>query len=263
MWDGISTVQATSLSMASAWLGAVAFSLQLYFDFSGYADMAIGMGKMLGFTFEENFNYPYSAVSVTDFWRKWHMSLSFWFRDYVYIPLGGNRCSKVRNIFNILVVWALTGLWHGASFNFILWGVYYGILLILEKYVYGGLLEKLPKFFKHIYTLFIVVTGFTIFVFDDMSKLVPYMKTMFTGFSNIVDSSFLFTLTNNAVLVCIAAVLSFPIYPYVKNKILSINNVAVKNTIRFVSSTGIIWLFIISTAYLVSASYNPFLYFRF
>ena len=141
--------------------------------------MAIGMGKMLGFNFNENFNYPYISKSITEFWRRWHISLSTWFRDYVYIPLGGNRCSRLRHIFNILVVWTLTGLWHGASWNFVFWGAYYGVLLVLEKYVWGKYLDKLPRVLKHIYTLFIVVVGFTIFTFDDLSKLKDYLGVMF------------------------------------------------------------------------------------
>ncbi len=261
LWDNISTSDFSTLSMASAWLGAIAFSLQLYFDFAGYADMAIGMGKMLGFNYNENFNYPYSATSVTDFWRKWHMSLSFWFRDYVYIPLGGNRCSKARNIFNIFVVWTLTGLWHGASLNFVLWGMYYGVLLIAEKFVYGKYIEKLPLVLKHIYTLFIVVTGFTIFVFDDFGKLGEYIGVMFTGFSNVIDDGFLFYITDNALLLIISAVLAFPVYEKIKNFILS--KQGLKELCSPFYAVFMLSLFIVSVAYLVSAAYNPFLYFRF
>ena len=171
LWDYINSSNFGEISVSTAWLGAVAFSIQLYFDFSGYGDMAIGMGKMLGFNFNENFNYPYVSKSITEFWRRWHISLSTWFRDYVYIPLGGNRCSHIRHIFNILVVWTLTGLWHGASWNFVFWGAYYGVLLILEKYVWGKHLDKLPKVLKHIYTLFIVVVGFTVFTLMYLLKL--------------------------------------------------------------------------------------------
>jgi alginate O-acetyltransferase complex protein AlgI len=263
VWSGISEGNFSTLSMASAWFGALLFSLQLYFDFSGYADMAIGMGKMLGFNFNENFNYPYSAVSVTDFWRRWHISLSFWFRDYVYIPLGGNRCSKARNIFNIFIVWTLTGLWHGASVNFVLWGMYYGILLILEKFVYGKRLEKLPTTAKHFYTLFIAVVGFVIFVFDDCGKLAEYMKIMFTGFGNIIDNQFMFCFKDNIVLLVVALVFSFPVYGKVKSYVNGIKNDSAKNCIYVLGGTAMLVLFAVSVAYLVSDTYNPFLYFRF
>lgn len=160
LWEEIRALEAGSASVATAWLGALAFTLQLYFDFSAYSDMAIGMGRMLGFRFPENFNYPLSSVSVTDFWRRWHISLSSWFRDYVYIPLGGNRKGTLRHLRNMLIVWFLTGLWHGAAWNFVLWGLYYGVLLVLEKYVWGKALERLPKIFGHFYAVLIVVVGF-------------------------------------------------------------------------------------------------------
>ena len=178
LWEEIRALEAGSASVATAWLGALAFTLQLYFDFSAYSDMAIGMGRMLGFRFPENFNYPLSSVSVTDFWRRWHISLSSWFRDYVYIPLGGNRKGTLRHLRNMLIVWFLTGLWHGAAWNFVLWGLYYGVLLVLEKYVWGKALERLPKIFGHFYAVLIVVVGFVIFVFDDMGALGVYFRSM-------------------------------------------------------------------------------------
>ena len=147
------------------WVGMIAYAFQIYFDFSGYSDMACGLGNMLGFEFLKNFNYPYISKSITDFWRRWHISLSTWFKEYVYIPLGGNRKGAKRQIINLLIVWGLTGLWHGAAYNFILWGLYYGVLLILEKFVYGRFLQKLPSFVQHIYTLIVVVLGWGTFLF--------------------------------------------------------------------------------------------------
>ena len=168
-----------SLGTGSLWLAAITYTLQIYFDFSGYSDMAIGLGKMFGFHFLENFNYPYISNSITDFWKRWHISLSSWFKDYVYIPLGGNRCSKLKHIRNILIVWMITGLWHGASWNFVLWGLYYGILLIIEKYLFAKLLVKMPKFLKHIYALLLVIIGWVIFRVENFQELTYALKNMF------------------------------------------------------------------------------------
>ena len=179
LWDTIKAVNPENMSVLSAWLGIIAFTFQIYFDFSGYSDMAIGLGKMFGFNFEENFNYPYISKSVTEFFRRWHISLGTWFREYVYIPLGGNRCSTYKHIRNILVVWILTGLWHGASYNFMLWGLYYGVILILEKIFLKKYIDRLPAFIQHIYTLLIIITGWVIFSFEDMGQLGRYLKTMF------------------------------------------------------------------------------------
>lgn len=258
LWENIKCADLTSLSTAGAWLGAAAFSLQLYFDFSGYADMAIGLGKMLGFDYNENFNYPYISKSITEFWRRWHMSLSTWFRDYIYIPLGGNRCSKPRHIFNIMVVWTLTGLWHGAAWNFVIWGMYYGIILICEKYVWGGILSRFPSVLEHLYTLAIVVIGFTIFAIDDFGMLKQYMGVMLLNTNhNIVDSSFMFDIINYGILIIIGCIFSAPVYRL-------ISSIKIKSGIREVLSTFLfIVLFVLSCAYLVNASYNPFLYFRF
>lgn len=260
LWNSVSTSDFSSLSVSTAWLGAFAYALQLYFDFSGYGDMAIGMGKMLGFNFDENFNYPYAAKSITDFWRRWHISLSTWFRDYVYIPMGGNRCSHIRHIFNIMAVWTLTGLWHGASWNFVLWGAYYGILLVLEKYLWGKYLEKLPNIFKHIYTVLIVVVGFTIFVFDDFSLMKDYLAVMFGGGAVLFDSDFMFYCVNYGVLLILGVAFSAPLYPaLVKYAERSSLSIVWKTALEIVFCT----LFVICIAYLVNASYNPFLYFRF
>ena len=189
------------MSVFTSWLGILAYTMQLYFDFSGYSDMAIGLGKMLGFDFNKNFDYPYISTSVSEFWRRWHISLSSWFREYVYIPLGGNRKGLVRQLFNIMVVWMLTGLWHGANWNFVLWGVYYGVLLMIEKLFLLKWLDKLPNWIGHIYSMFLVVIGWTIFAQTDIHQLGEYLKTMFgIGHVAVADSDFLYFLGSNAVL---------------------------------------------------------------
>ena len=176
IWDAIRNGSQGDLTTATVWLGMICFTLQIYFDFSGYSDMAIGLGRMFGFHFDENFNYPYISRSITEFWRRWHISLSTWFKEYVYIPLGGNRKGLARQLRNIFVVWLLTGLWHGAAWSFVLWGLYYGILLIFEKVVFHKALEKIPKVFGHIYTMIIVVIGWGIFGFADV---LPELRTGF------------------------------------------------------------------------------------
>ncbi len=236
--------QQTEMSMATAWLGILSYALQIYFDFSGYSDMAIGLGKMFGFDFLENFNYPYISKSITEFWRRWHMSLGTWFRDYVYIPLGGNRCSKGRQILNICIVWFLTGFWHGANWNFIIWGCYFGGFLLLEKFVLSKFLKKSPAIIQHIYTLIIVAVGWAIFAIEDMTALTTYLGNMFLN-TNFVDSYFIDMVTNNIgflVLGCFFAI------PHKK-----INK----------WTWPLIPVFILAIAYLVSGSFNPFLYFRF
>ena len=215
LWSVMSTT--SNLSVMGAWLGIVAFTFQIYFDFSGYSDMAIGMGKMLGFNYLENFNYPYIAKSITDFWRRWHISLSSWFRDYVYIPLGGSRVKRIINIRNILIVWMLTGLWHGASWNFVLWGAYYGILLILEKFVLKKYIDKLPNFFKHLYTIILVLIGWLIFAFEDMNMLVSYAKTMLGLNGKFINSTFVYYFTNYFIILVIATIFSMPIIKKIEN----------------------------------------------
>ena len=236
--------QQAEMSMATAWLGILSYALQIYFDFSGYSDMAIGLGKMFGFDFLENFNYPYISKSITEFWRRWHMSLGTWFRDYVYIPLGGNRCSRGRQILNICIVWFLTGFWHGANWNFIIWGCYFGGFLLLEKFVLSKFLNKSPAIIQHIYTLVIVAVGWAIFAIEDFGALATYLGNMFLN-TNFVDSYFVDMLTNNIgflVLGCFFAI------PHKK-----INK----------WTWPLIPVFILAIAYLVSGSFNPFLYFRF
>jgi len=252
LFTTISTMPFNEISVLTAWLAVIAFSLQIYFDFSGYSDMAIGMGKMLGFNYLENFNYPFIAKSITDFWRRWHMSLSVWFKDYVYIPLGGNRKHQFRNI---LIVWSLTGLWHGASWNFIFWGLYFGILLILEKYVFKKVLDKIPNVFKHLLTIFLVLISFYIFAFDNTNILLSFGKILFGISGNtFVDNNFIFYFTNYIIIIIIACIFATPIYQKLKERV---------NKFGLIISIIYIILFILTISYLVSDTYNPFLYFRF
>jgi len=255
LWSVISANEMNSV--LTAWLGIISFSLQIYFDFSGYSDMAIGMGKMLGFNYLENFNYPYIATSITDFWRRWHISLSSWFRDYVYIPLGGSRCKKIINIRNILVVWMLTGIWHGASWNFIIWGLYFGIILIIEKFVLKKYLEKLPKILKHLYAIILIIIGWLIFAFDDMTLLSSYMKQLLGIGSKFIDNNFMFYLTNYGLIILFGIIFSTPIYKKSKEKFSN-------NTIfKILALIIYLILFVITLSFIVSDTYNPFLYFRF
>lgn len=195
LWDTISALPANEMSVAAAWLGIIAFAFQIYFDFSGYSDMAIGLGKMLGFEFLENFNYPYISRSITEFWRRWHISLSTWFRDYVYIPLGGSRHGRGKQIRNLMIVWLLTGFWHGASWNFMLWGIYFGVILILEKFVLKPILERLPKVLQHGYALVLILLGWVLFAFTDLDAGLTYLKTMFGwGSVSLINARTLFYL---------------------------------------------------------------------
>ena len=236
-------------------LGAIAYMLQIYFDFSAYSDMAIGIGRILGFHFLENFNFPYIASSVTDFWRRWHMSLSSFFRDYVYIPLGGNRVSKARWIFNLLVVWGLTGLWHGASWNFVLWGLYYFVFLVIEKLWLGKYLEK-TYVIKHIYTLIIVLGGWIIFRCESFSSIVAFGKDLFSFSTGDINTLLIYLETYGLYLV-IGIIFSTPIYYVIKNKF---NDKVWFNAIKYV---GLLVLFMISICYLARSAFNPFIYFRF
>lgn len=263
LWEELRIIEASQISVTMAWIGAVCFTLQLYFDFSAYSDMAIGMGWMLGFHFNENFNYPLSSISVTDFWRRWHISLSTWFRDYVYIPLGGNRKGVLKQLRNMAVVWFLTGLWHGAAWNFVLWGIYYGILLAFEKFVWGKGLAKLPKLVQHLYAILIVVFGFVIFTFDDMAALRTYLTSMLGMAGNPLFGTEVFWYLGNYGVVLIAScILAFPVYPWLKAKIFRMGT-AVTTITSALSMLGYMALFLLATAYLVNDTYNPFLYFRF
>lgn len=250
IWNEISVME--NIPTLTAWVGAIAFMLQIYFDFSGYSDMAIGIGKMLGFDFLENFNYPYESKSITEFWRRWHISLGTWFREYLYIPLGGNRKGLPRQIFNLLVVWFLTGLWHGAGWNFIIWGLYFFVVLVLEKVFLKGLLNKLPTVICHIYTLLVVLFSWVIFACDNINMLCGYVAALL-GENGFMDSMSLYYLSTNAILLAASTVLSTSLLKRLFSKI---NCFAVKSAIALV-------LYVICIMLVATESYNPFLYFRF
>lgn len=243
----------TSNSTITAWIGIISYTLQIYFDFSGYSDMAIGLGKMLGFDYDENFDYPYISKSITEFWRRWHISLSSWFRDYLYIPLGGNRASKPRHILNLLIVWFLTGLWHGAAWNFIFWGLYYGIFIIIEKYA-NIHIKKMPKILSHTYTMLIIMIGWVFFRANNLTTAFSYLKSLFT-FETIIDTTARLYLHDNLILIIIAIICSTPLIKKIK---LIFNNKF--NIIQFIL---IFVLFFLCILYLVNSTYNPFIYFRF
>lgn len=257
LWDVYAAAGASELTVLGSWLGIIAFSLQIYFDFSGYSDMAIGLGRMLGFEFLENFNYPYISKSVTEFWRRWHISLSSWFRDYVYIPLGGNRKGLPRQLVNIFIVWSLTGFWHGANWTFLLWGVYYAIFLIIEKTFFLKILDKLPAPVRHIYTIFVAVFGWVLFQLDSLSECAVYYKAMFgLGQAGLYSAEDLYYLGSFAVILIIAVIACTPLGKNIFNKF--------PVMVRQMAAPALIVLALaVSTAYLVDATYNPFLYFRF
>lgn len=247
-------------TILASWLKPILFTLQIYFDFSGYSDMAIGLGLMLGFHFLENFNYPLIAKSITDFWRRWHMSLSTWFRDYVYIPLGGNRVSKIKWIRNIFIVWFLTGFWHGASWNFIIWGLYFGILLVIEQLFLGKYLEK-TKILKYIYTSIIVIISFLIFSVDSVPEIITNLKNMFF-LSNIPFTSLETTYYFRSYLILLIISI-IGATPLLKNIIIKLKETRLKVLIDILEPIYIIVLLILCTSFLIDASFNPFLYFRF
>ena len=255
-------VGSDEVSVLLYWILGISYMLQIYFDFSGYSDIAIGIGKMIGFKFPENFNYPYIADSVTNFWRRWHMTLSSWFRDYVYIPLGGNRVSTLKHIRNIFIVWILTGLWHGASWNFIIWGLYFGIILIIEKYFLNKVLEKLPKVIRIIYTLFIVMISFIIFSSDNLSSAFTVIKGLFSFNSlSLYNSFILYYIRSYLVILIIGIILSTSL---IKNVIFKLRNKKfLNNIINIIQVIVILLILLIVTSMLIDSSYNPFLYFRF
>lgn len=243
--------------VVGTWVGMIAYTFQIYFDFSGYSDMACGLGNMLGFEFLKNFNYPYIAKSITDFWRRWHISLSTWFKEYVYIPLGGNRKGVKRQILNLLIVWGLTGLWHGAAYNFVLWGLYYGLLLILEKFVLKKFLDRLPSFVQHIYTLFIVIIGWGLFYFTDVGQLGEFMADLFNFGNGICGDQAFNLIMSNLPMLIIAAVASTPLAAMLYNRFEHTRFMWIPETLYCMGVLAV------STASLVNQSYNPFLYFRF
>lgn len=265
IWDEIYAMvaQGDDPGAILCWIGALAFTFQIYFDFSGYSDMAIGLGKILGFDYLENFNYPYISASITEFWRRWHMSLSSWFKEYVYIPLGGNRKGLPRQLVNIAIVWALTGLWHGASWNFVLWGVYYGILLIIEKLFLLDLLEKIPgklKAIRHIYTMFFVIVGWVIFNITDFGILGKYLSLMFGAGGSSAELTMYYA-KSAAILMAVAVAASLPVMGYISKKM--DKNLMFYTTKDMAETFALLILLLMSIAFLVSGSYNPFLYFRF
>ena len=249
-----------NIAVMTAWLGAFAYMFQIYFDFSGYSDMAIGLGKMFGFEFNMNFNYPYVSKSITEFWRRWHISLSSWFRDYVYIPLGGNRVSKIKHIRNLLIVWFLTGLWHGAAWNFVAWGLYYGVILIIEKYLLSPVLDRLPDVVRHIYSIVLVVIGWVLFFSSSFGQSADYIRVMFgAGAHGFADRESMYLLTSNLILWLILIFGSTPLVHFRYEHMLRSKkwNTTIINSVVYAA------LFIVCIAYLVTETYNPFLYFRF
>ncbi len=262
LWDQIRVMDTGSLPVLTAWIGIAAYTFQIYFDFSGYSDMAIGLGHMFGFRFLENFDHPYLSKSVTEFWRRWHISLGTWFREYVYIPLGGNRVGMLGLIRNTMVVWLLTGIWHGADWNFMIWGLYYGILLLLEKLVFGKALQKLPGLLQHVYCMFIVMVGWYLFSFNEISGGIGYLGAMFGAGGSFLNRGSIYQLYSNAVLLFILILGSSTLPARIASAVLA--KVRASNTaVVVLRGAFTVGVFMLSVAYLVSASYNPFLYFRF
>lgn len=247
------------VSALMAWTGAIAYTFQIYFDFSGYSDMAIGLGRMFGFKFPENFRYPYQSVSITDFWRRWHITLSTWFKEYLYIPLGGNRRGLARQALNLLIVWSLTGFWHGAGWNFVMWGLYYFVILFIEKLFLLKALDKLPKFFRHVYALLLIIIGWVIFASDDVSVLLPYLGSMF-GANGAIGGMDVYTLLTKAVLLIICCIASTELP---KKLFLSAAGAMNEKAAFTLKSVLMIALLALSMILLIGDSYNPFLYFRF
>ncbi|WML33503.1 MBOAT family O-acyltransferase [Clostridium sp. OS1-26] len=260
LWSEVKAMPGAEISVLMAWAGIIAFTLQIYFDFSGYSDMAIGLGKMFGFRFEENFRYPYISQSISEFWRRWHISLGSWFKEYVYISLGGNRVGKWKLIRNMFIVWFLTGLWHGASWNFVLWGLYFGTLIIIEKLFLQKSMTRWPKAIRHIYSLLLIVIGWVFFEFPNMADVVSFLRSMFgVGSNAFIDIQTITKLEAYAVLylVCIIAATPLP-----KKLALSFKRIHC-NIFKFAENVYYCVLMFFSTVYMVGSTYNPFIYFRF
>lgn len=265
--DQVFAQNPTDMSTGIAWIGIIAYTLQIYFDFSAYSDMAIGLGKIFGFDFLENFNYPYISKSITEFWRRWHISLGSWFRDYLYIPLGGNRKGKLHMYINLFIVWLATGIWHGASWTFIAWGLYYGILIMLEKAFLGKLLKRIPNTFQYIYALLIVIVGWVFFRSETFTYAFSYLAVMF-GFSGIgfwnVDA--LFYVSQYGIILVIAIIGATPIFKKTINmiEIKSQNSKVIRIVGKEISINAFVFLiFLMSVTYTISGTFNPFIYFRF
>ncbi len=256
LWDAYLATPSGQLTTLGAWLGIIAFSLQLYFDFSGYSDMAIGLGRMLGFEFLENFNYPYLSKSASEFWRRWHISLGSWFREYLYFPLGGSRVKPARMVFNLLIVWAATGIWHGASWNFLIWGLYWFVWIGLEKVWLGRVLDQAPGWLCHVYGVVIAVVGWAIFAVEDFSAMGPYLAAMFGFGAGLLDGDFLYDLRNYLPILIIAVAAATPLAANLWKKL---PERAKQIAFPVLMLAGLV----LTTAYLVDGTYNPFLYFRF
>ncbi|MCI8669796.1 MAG: MBOAT family protein [Lachnospiraceae bacterium] len=266
LWQQISGMENGELSGIMAWFGIMAFAFQIYFDFSGYSDMALGLAAMFGFRLEENFNYPYISKNITEFWRRWHISIGSWFREYVYIPLGGNRKGRGRHIFNILLVWMLTGLWHGASFNFLLWGFYFGVIILLEKYIILKALEYLPGVIQYVYSMILILFGWVIFEADSIGEAVKYFKALFGGNGwGIRSDSVHYMLYTGLFFMILLFIGATPLPAILWNKAEKMLSGGRRGMVicSLIKNTGYMALMLVSTAYLVEQSYNPFLYFRF
>ena len=262
VYEQVMQLPVGTVSVLTSWVGCLAYAFQIYFDFSGYSDMAVGLGKMFGFEFRRNFHYPYVSKSITEFWRRWHISLSTWFREYVYIPLGGNRCGGQRNMVNLILVWALTGLWHGAEWNFLFWGLYYGVLLILEKHVWGALMDRLPGVIQHIYTFVLVMVGWVFFFSPDLGSALDYIGMMFgMGASALADRQGGVLLTTHWLLFLLCILGSSSIGWTILRAFME--SYKKGRTQRIMSCVIYMGIFLVSVAFLVTETFNPFLYFRF
>lgn len=260
LWSTIKDMPLYTIPILTAWIGILAFTFQIYFDFSGYSDMSVGIGKMLGFSFPKNFDYPYMSKSISEFWRRWHMTLGGWFKSYIYISLGGNRKGKFRTILNLFIVWALTGFWHGASWNFVIWGLYFGIIIIVEKLFLSRILDKIPIFISWFYSFILIILGWVIFEFTDIDNIYIYIKSMF-GFNNnsLFDNNSLYYLDSYLIIFIICIFSSTNLFSKLYKKIY--NKIPI--VLDIINPVYILFIMIICTSYIVNQNYNPFLYFRF
>ncbi|MGN0656666.1 MAG: MBOAT family O-acyltransferase, partial [Ruminiclostridium sp.] len=259
LWDTVIASDLSSVSVLTVWLGIIAYTLQIYFDFSGYSDMAIGMGKMMGFNFPENFDYPYLSKSISEFWRRWHITLGAWFRSYVYIPMGGNRKGMKRTIFNLAVVWTLTGIWHGADWTFIVWGALYGVMIILERLFLGKVLEKLPSAVCWVYTMLLVMLGWVLFASPDISTAGSYIAAMFGSTGLLWDNTAIYLLLNYGIVLVIGIFAATDAWKVITERLSEKLPTAVGYITPFAKTA----VLLICIAYIADASYNPFLYFNF
>lgn len=266
VWTEISGQDLSTTTAAAAWLGILCYGLQIYFDFSGYSDMAIGLGSVLGFHFPENFNYPYISGSITEFWRRWHISLSSWFKEYVYIPLGGNRKGMAKQIRNILIVWALTGIWHGAGWNFLLWGLWFAVFLILEKLFLKKILDRIPAFFGWLYSMSVVLISWVFFALEDMGSAAGYLRAMFgLNGAGFINGNAMYQWGNSILLLEIAILAATPVFRVIAGKVRRAGqtNRGIFIGYSIFEKLALLFIFFLSVAYIAEASYNPFLYFRF